>query len=43
MAENKKSFVLYTDQSGIFNKLTDEQAGALIKHIFLTVKTKSKR
>ena len=34
MAENKKSFVLYTDQSGIFNKLTDEQAGALIKHIF---------
>ena len=34
MAENKKSFVLYTDQIGIFNKLTDEQAGALIKHIF---------
>jgi len=34
MADNKKSFVLYTDQIGIFNKLTDEQAGALIKHIF---------
>lgn len=34
MAENKKSFVLYTDQIGIFNKLTDEQAGVLIKHIF---------
>lgn len=34
MAENKKSFVLYTDQVGIFDKLTDEQAGVLIKHIF---------
>lgn len=34
MAENKKSFVLYTDQVGVFNKLTDEQAGVLIKHIF---------
>jgi hypothetical protein len=34
MAENKKSFVLYTDQIGIFQKLTNEQAGLLIKHIF---------
>lgn len=34
MAENKKSFVLYTDQVGVFNKLTDEQAGVLIKHIY---------
>lgn len=34
MAEGKKSFVLYTDQGGVFNKLTDEQAGKLIKHIF---------
>ena len=35
MAEGKKSFVLYTDQFGIFEKLSDEQAGALIKHIYL--------
>ena len=34
MATGKKSFVLYTDQNGIFEKLSDEQAGALIKHIF---------
>lgn len=34
MAKDKKSFVLYTDQIGIFKKLTDEQAGLLIKHIF---------
>ena len=34
MATGKKSFVLYTDQIGIFQKLTDEQAGVLIKHIF---------
>lgn len=34
MAEGKKSFVLYADQRGIFNKLSDEQAGHLIKHIF---------
>lgn len=34
MAENKKSFILYTDQSGVFNQLPDEIAGKLIKHIF---------
>ena len=34
MDKDKKSFVLYTDQLGIFDKLTDEQAGVLIKHIF---------
>ena len=34
MANGKKSFVLYTDQIGIFSKLTDEQAGLLIKHIY---------
>lgn len=33
MAEGKKSFVLYADQSEVFEKLTDEQAGKLIKHI----------
>lgn len=34
MAENKTSFVLYSDQRGIFDKLNDDQAGQLIKHIF---------
>lgn len=34
MAEGKKSFILYCDQRGIFDKLSDEQAGKLIKHIF---------
>ena len=34
MAENKKSFVLYADQRGLFDKLPDELAGNLIKHIF---------
>jgi hypothetical protein len=37
MAENKKSFILYTDQSGVFNQLPDEMAGKLIKHIFAYV------
>lgn len=34
MAENKTSFVLYPDQKGLFEKLPDEIAGKLIKHIF---------
>lgn len=34
MAKDKKSFILYLDQKGIFDKLSDEQAGKLIKHIF---------
>ena len=34
MAENKKSFVLYTDQKELFNKLPDEVAGKLIKMIY---------
>jgi hypothetical protein len=37
MAKDKKSFILYCDQRGIFNKLSDEQAGVLIKHIFAYV------
>jgi len=37
MAKNKKSFILYTDQSGVFNQLPDEIAGKLIKHIFAYV------
>jgi hypothetical protein len=34
MAKDKKSFILYADLIGLFNKLTDEQAGKLIKIIF---------
>ena len=30
----KKSFILYCDQQNIINKLTNEQAGALIKIIY---------
>jgi hypothetical protein len=34
MAENKKSFILYSDQRDIFDELSNEDAGELIKHIF---------
>lgn len=34
MAKGKNSFVLYKDQRGLFDFLTDEQAGKLIKTIF---------
>lgn len=34
MAEGKKSFVLYCDQINLFEKLSNDQAGQLIKHIF---------
>ena len=37
MAKDKKSFILYCDQQGIFNKLPDDIAGKLIKHIFAYV------
>lgn len=37
MAKDKKSFILYCDQQGLFNKLPDEIAGKLIKHIFAYV------
>ena len=33
----KKSFVLYTDKKEVFDELTDEDAGKLIKHIFAYV------
>ena len=33
MADNKKSFLLYTDIIHTVDKLTDEQAGNLFKHI----------
>jgi len=34
MAENKKGFILYADQRSLFDKLPNEKAGELIKHIF---------
>lgn len=37
MAKDKKSFILYCDQQGVFNMLSNEQAGKLIKHIFAYV------
>lgn len=37
MAENKKSFVAYADWKETFDKLPDEVAGKLIKHIFAYV------
>lgn len=40
MAAGKKSFVLYTDYDTIFEQLTDEEAGQLIKHLFRYVNDK---
>lgn len=37
MAENKKGFMLYADQKSLFDKLPEEIAGKLIKHIFAYV------
>lgn len=34
MAKDKKGFMLYADQKELFNKLPDELAGKLIKHVF---------
>ena len=34
MAKDKKSFILYVDQKDLWNKLPDEIAGKLIKHIY---------
>jgi len=37
MAENKKSFVLYTDIIHVFANLTDDEAGKLVKHLLAYV------
>lgn len=37
MAQNKKSFIAYTDWNEIFKKLTDDEAGKLAKMIFAYV------
>lgn len=38
MADNKKTVVVYTDWSLIFDQLEDDEAGKLIKHFFAYVK-----
>lgn len=37
MAKDKTSFILYCDQKGVWDKLNNEQAGKLIKHIIAYV------
>ena len=37
MAKDKKGFILYADQKNLFNKLPNEKAGELIKHILAYV------
>jgi hypothetical protein len=37
MAEDKKGFILYADQKDLFNQLSNEKAGELIKFIFAYV------
>lgn len=37
MAKDKKGFIMYADQKELFDTLTEEQAGKLIKHIFAYV------
>jgi hypothetical protein len=34
MAENKKSVIIYVDWISIFDELSDEEAGKLVKHLF---------
>lgn len=41
MAEDKKSFVLYSDYEELFDELTDEEAGQLIKHVLKYVNDKN--
>jgi len=37
MAEDKKGFILYADQKELFDQLSSDKAGKLIKHIFAYV------
>jgi len=38
MAENKKSFIMYTSWAAMFKALPDDVAGRLMKHVFTYVK-----
>jgi hypothetical protein len=41
MAENKKAIIVYADWIDVFEELTDEEAGMLIKHFFRYVNDKN--
>ena len=41
MAQGKKTFMLYCDMIGVFEKLPDDKAGQLIKHVFDYVNDKN--
>jgi uncharacterized phage protein (TIGR02220 family) len=41
MAENKKSFIAYSDWQETFEELSDEEAGKLVKHLFNYVNDKN--
>lgn len=41
MAENKKSFVAYCDWGNVFDELSNEEAGLLVKHLFDYVRDKN--
>lgn len=41
MAENKKSFIAYCDWLELFENLTNEEAGKLVKHLFNYVNDKN--
>ena len=41
MAEGKKSFVAYCDWGDIFDELSNEEAGKLVKHLFNYVRDKN--
>jgi hypothetical protein len=41
MATDKKGFILYADQKDLFDQLTNDKAGELIKHIFSYVNDES--
>lgn len=41
MAEDKKSFIAYCDWGDIFDELSDDEAGRLVKHLFDYVRDKN--
>lgn len=43
MAKEKKGFILYADQKDLFNQLSNEKAGVLIKHIYAYVNDENPR
>ncbi len=41
MAENKKSIIIYADWGNVFDELSDDEAGQLIKHFFDYIRDKN--